>query len=69
MSRTIILAALLIATLSVTACGGSGAQEGSSASSGGEQAADFSVTTLDREGFSLADKRGEVVALYFMAAY
>ena len=66
MSRTIILAALLIATLWVTACGGSGAQE---ESSGGEQAADFSVTTLDGEGFSLADKRGEVLALYFMAAY
>ena len=66
MSRTIILAALLIATLSITACGGPGAQKGSS---GGEQAADFSVTTLDGEGFSLADKRGEVVALYFMAAY
>jgi cytochrome oxidase Cu insertion factor (SCO1/SenC/PrrC family) len=69
LSRTIILAALLIATLSVTSCGGSGAQEGPGASSGGEQAADFSVTTLDGEGFSLADKRGEVVALYFMAAY
>ena len=69
MSRTILLAALLIATLSVTACGGSGAQKGSSASSGGEQAADLSVTTFDGEGFSLADKRGEVVALYFMAAY
>ena len=69
MSRTIILAALLIATLSVTACGGSGAQEGPSASSGGDQAADFSIATLDGEAFSLADKRGEVVALYFMAAY
>ena len=64
-----MLAALLIAALSITACGGSGAQEGASASSGGEEAADFGVTTLDGEGFSLAEKRGEVVALYFMAAY
>ncbi len=64
-----ILAALLIATLSLPACGGSGAQEGSSANSGGEEASDFSVTTLDGERFGLANKRGEVVALYFMAAY
>ncbi len=64
-----MLAALLIAALSITACGGSGAQEGASASSGGEEAADFSVTTLDGEEFRLADKRGEIVALYFMAAY
>ena len=63
-----MLAALLIATLSITACGGSGTQ-GSSASSDGEEAADFNVATLDGEGFGLADKRGEVVALYFMAAY
>ena len=63
-----MLAALLIAALSITACGGSGTQ-GSSASSDGEEAADFGVTTLDGEGFSLAEKRGEVVALYFMAAY
>lgn len=64
-----MLAALLIATLSITACGGSGAREGASASSGGEEAAVFGVTTLDGEGFNLAEKRGEVVALYFMAAY
>ena len=64
-----MLAALLIAALSITACGGSGAREGASAGSGGEEAADFGVTTLDGEKFSLAEKRGEAVALYFMAAY
>ena len=30
---------------------------------------DFSGTTLEGEEFSLAEKRGEVVALYFMAGY
>lgn len=63
MRRAITLAAMLLATLSITACGGSGA------GSGGEEAADFSVTTLEGDEFNLADKRGEVVALYFMAAY
>ena len=52
---------LLIAMLSVAACGGAG--------SSGEEAADFSATTLEREEFELEEKRGEVVALYFMAAY
>lgn len=69
-----MLAALLIAALSITACGGPGAQQGSGeGSSGGEQAAeeaaDFSVTTLEGDEFRLADKRGEVVALFFMAGY
>ncbi len=69
-----MLAALLIATLSITACGGPGTQQGSGeGSSGGEQAAeeasDFSVTTLEGDEFRLADKRGEVVALFFMAGY
>ncbi len=57
MSRAIKLAAVVITVLSVTACGGSG------------QASDFSATTLEGEEFSLEEKRGEVVALYFMAAY
>ncbi len=30
---------------------------------------DFSVTTLEGERFDLSEKRGEVVALYFMAGY
>lgn len=61
MSRALALAATLVVILSITACGGAGA--------GGEEAAEFSVTTLEGDEFSLADKRGEVVALYFMAAY
>lgn len=40
-----------------------------SPSSGGERAANFAITTLDGERFELADKRGEVVALYFMAGW
>ncbi|MCA1731146.1 MAG: hypothetical protein LC751_17640 [Actinobacteria bacterium] len=62
MSRTIGLIAVLIAALSVAACGGS------NAGSSGE-ASDFSATTLEGDEFSLSDKRGEVVALYFMAGY
>ncbi len=57
MSRATKLAAVVITVLSVAACGGSG------------QASDFSATTLEGEEFSLEEKRGEVVALYFMAAY
>ena len=74
MIRTITLAVMLMAILSVTGCGGPGAQEGSGeGSSGGEEAAEgapnFSVTTLEGDEFRLADKRGEVVALFFMAGY
>ncbi len=62
MDKAATLAAMmLVAVLAVAACGGSGA--------GGEEAADFSATTLEGEEFGLAEKRGEVVALYFMAAY
>ncbi len=60
---TTLAAMLLAAMLSAAACGGSG--EGS----GSGEAADFSVTTLEGEEFELKEKRGEVVALYFMAAY
>ena len=64
MGRAATLAAILLtAMLSAAACGGSGA------GSGGGEAADFSATTLEGEEFGLAEKRGEVVALYFMAAY
>ncbi len=63
MSRAITLAAVLMVMLSIVACGGSGA------SSRSEGAADFSVTTLEGDEFSLADEQGEVVALYLMAAY
>ena len=56
-SKATALAALLAAVLSITACGGTG------------QASDFSATTLEGDEFNLAEKRGEVVALYFMAGY
>ncbi len=68
MGRTITLAAMLMAILSIVGCGGSGAQ-GSSESPDGEEAADFTATTLQGDEFNLTDKRGEVVALFFMAGY
>ena len=63
MRRAVLLAAMLIAILSISACGGFGG------SSGGEEAADFSVSTIEGDEFNLVDKRGEVVAFYFLAAY
>ncbi len=59
MGRTVALAAVLTVVFSIAGCGGSGAQG----------IADFTATTLEGDEFNLADKRGEVVALYFMAAY
>jgi hypothetical protein len=56
-SKATALVALLAAALSITACGGTA------------QTSDFSATTLEGEEFNLAEKRGEVVALYFMAGY
>jgi hypothetical protein len=56
--RTVLLAAVSLAMLLIMACSGA-----STAPS------DFSGTTLEGEEFSLAEKRGEVVALYFMAGY
>ncbi len=63
MSRAIMLVMLMVVVLSLVACGGSGT------GSIGEEAADFSVTTLEGDEFNLADKRGEVVALFFMAGW
>ena len=57
MSKIAKLAAVLALILPVVGCGGS------------EQASNFSATTLDGNEFDLADKRGQVVALYFMAGY
>ncbi len=54
---------LMVVVLPIAGCGGSGA------GSVGEEAADFSVTTLEGDEFNLADKRGEVVALFFMAGW
>ena len=53
MGRGATLAAMLLtAMMPVAACGGSGS------GSGGEEAADFSVTTLEGEEFGLEEKRG-----------
>lgn len=68
MIRTAKLAVVLMAVFLVVGCGGSGAQ-GSSESPDGEEAADFAATTLQGDEFNLTDKRGEVVALFFMAGY
>ena len=53
---------------------GSGGQDASGtdteqASSSGEGAGDFSVTTLEGEQFDLSGGQGEVVELYFMAGW
>ncbi len=56
--KAVLLAAVSLAMLSITACSGAGTPP-----------SDFSATTLEGEEFGLAEKRGEVVALYFMAAY
>ena len=53
-----MLASVLLASLLVAGCGGAGGE-----------ASDFAVTTVEGDEFALADKRGEVVALYFMAGY
>jgi peroxiredoxin len=66
------LAVVVLAALLVSACGGSGDSAGSTAQSGGTQEAvanNFSITTLDGEQFELADRRGDVVALFFMAGW
>ena len=61
MRRGMLLAAMLATSmLSLGACG---------SPSGEGEGPEFSVTTLEGDEFRLADKRGEVVALYFMAAY
>ncbi|HLL40221.1 MAG TPA: hypothetical protein VK357_11225 [Rubrobacteraceae bacterium] len=57
MVRAALFAAvMLIAVLSIAACGGS-------------QISTFNATTLEGDEFRLTDKRDEVVALYFMAGY
>ncbi len=83
MTRLFALTVLSVAVLLLAACGGGGQQSGAPpegnggqdasgtgtkrASSSGEGSEDFSVTTLEGERFDLSEKRGEVVALYFMA--
>lgn len=59
MRSTVYLAAtLVLVALLAVSCGGSGGA-----------ASDFSATTVEGEEFGLSEKRGEVVALYFMAGY
>jgi cytochrome oxidase Cu insertion factor (SCO1/SenC/PrrC family) len=81
MTRLFVLTVLSVALLSLAACGGGGQQsstppEGNSAETpaeapeeAGSGGKDFSVTTLEGEEFDLSEKRGEVVALFFMAGY
>ncbi|MDP8951746.1 MAG: hypothetical protein M3N18_05835 [Actinomycetota bacterium] len=59
MTKAVVLMAVLVAVLSAAACGGSGTQSSS----------DSGLKTLQGDEFRLAEKRGEVVALYFMAGY
>ncbi len=47
---------------------GASAEQASDASNG-EEAPDFGLTTLEGDEFNLADKRGEVVALFFTAGW
>ncbi len=47
----------------------SASTEQASSTSHGEETTNFTATTLDGEKFDLAEKRGEVVALYFMAGW
>ncbi len=71
-TRFFVLTVLSVVVLSLVACGGVGQQSGNDAQgadSSGEGSEDFSVTTLEGERFDLSEKRGEVVALYFMAGW
>jgi peroxiredoxin len=78
-TRVMALAALVLAVLSATACdAGSGSQQSNApdgdsgagpASANSDKDAGPSIKTLGGEEFSLAEKRGEVVALYFMAGW
>ncbi|MDP9458609.1 MAG: TlpA family protein disulfide reductase [Actinomycetota bacterium] len=76
-ARVAASAALLLTMLVVAGCGGPGdtpsAAEadggGGTESSGAGGAASAKIETLDGEEFDLAEKRGEVVALYFIAGW
>ncbi len=68
------LAALLLAVLAAAGCGGTGDAPSAAEADGGTQrsgagATEASIETLDGEQFDLAEKRGEVVALYFIAGW
>ncbi len=68
------MAALLLTALAATGCGGTGegrsaAEAGGGAKSSGAGANGAKIETLDGETFDLAEKRGKVVALYFIAGW
>jgi peroxiredoxin len=67
------LAALLVTVLAAAGCGGTGdapsADEAGAAQGSGAGADGAKIETLDGEEFDLAEKRGEVVALFFMAGW
>lgn len=81
--RAAAVAVLLAAALVAGACGGFGSGKGASGGrgetvqattaategTGGAVATAPSIETLDGERFDLSDKRGKVVALYFMAGW
>lgn len=76
--RAAALAALMLAVLSISACGAGSAQQsagaaqddGRGAQRTGASGADApSIETLDGENFDLAAKRGKVVGLFFMAGW
>ncbi len=82
--RATALAALMLAVLAAAACGAGSARQPSAdagaakngaggdqtqAGAGRTEAGDFAVTTLDGEEFRLSEKRGEAVALFFMAGW
>ncbi|MDP9484691.1 MAG: TlpA family protein disulfide reductase [Actinomycetota bacterium] len=76
-ARVAALAALLLTVLVAAGCGGPGDASPASAGGGGggtessaaSGATSATIETLNGEQFDLADKRGEVVALYFMAGW
>ena len=70
-TRFFVLTVVSVAILSLVACGGVGQQSGNDAQGAGSSTGgkDFSVTTVEGERFDLSKKRGEVVALYFMAGW
>ena len=71
-TRFFVLTVVSVVILSLVACGGVGQQSGNDAQgagSSGEGSEDFSVTTVEGKEFDLSEKRGEVVALYFMAGW
>ena len=69
------MAGLLVTALVASACGGPGEARSAGEASGdgvegsGAGVPGAKIETLDGEEFDLADKRGEVVALFFMAGW